>query len=1503
MDSRNFPPNKTSNFSSKPWDFDPVVWPNLICQNYLSQEKDEENKFQLIDAGPKDYIKVNQLYKPFGKYEIGKIELIFNESLTIGFENKLKTLDSRVDFDKEYHSKWKEESSGTEKSMRKQVFKGLMDISNEIKGYKKIRVTPMFHGTTRSKINSICTTNFANLYTEDDVGYFGSGIYHTSSAECAHRYTKNADDGILILSWISFLSCYPIIHHPEIKDEKDWSSLSKSHLKKKHWRWHTGRPQKSGYDAHYVQVVSKNNLTFSPFQYGEKPEFDELVVFDSSQILPRYVITLQPHPLNTLQLIPDSYTFRDLEMIINDYLPLCLNIELHNSLTLKLKSIAHIVEESLPTNELKILGQIQYLKKAKKESISCQNCQLILLNELLETHKLKKSKLKNKDLIIRSLKKNYQRAKQISDEVFNFFSVDDYTPAILQQLPPKKSVSGVLSSFEENQSRNWKDIHKNTATPIDQLFSKPGSQYADRKRVLVIGPMGIGKSSLCEYIVNEWAQDAPLWEDRFESIFYVKLRNCQKSDKSDSLGSFLKKYCFTGIDQNNISGCHIDEYILENEARILFVIDGLDEIDLHGIQTDMVNQLLQQPNWILTSRPHAAAHIKSDVTFENVGFTSQMIETYIQSKFPEKSKSILNDIFENRLVLNLCHIPLNLVLICTLFERPNANISAISSMTDVYIQLTLFLKKRFLERIGEENSCTFEESDFEGHNTQSVFQFLEELAWIGFKKGKVLFSFEEGSEMRKCYDSHRPDNIVERIQFIDHIHQSGFLHCKGAEQDFLKYVSPFSPITFQGFFAARYLVRLLKEEKNILNWFIGKTNASSIIEQIKFDPRYKEIILFIAGLLKNEPELEFFTNLLKGSEDNLNLYSELFKIQCMEESNQLQMIGSIWSNGIQYWLQRIITPNDWTYFAKFMIEMDAIVPSRREYCLEIFRASLFHEDIDVREKSSEGLSLLSSFDFKEIIAILKESLKKESNAKVRANICKALGKFVRQEDSEEVIFLFKGVVGNSESTPFEKGAVVEAFGHIGQFNNSVIPLLQTAFSYCNFNTVIEALARIAIVDPTLIPLLKNEIFYTSRPGISAIEWNEDGVFGSLARAHPKEIIAMLTDILHNPDETIRAAAAEVVGALDYLQCGHYSSFSFLLKKVLNDPSCLVKASAIKGATKPFQDITDNSSTLGLEKYLENSLLWLEKAFEEFDIMIRDSAVKALETIVGGILSIKSLEIDKYLKSSLPLFNKGMADSEKEIVLNTLESAGKVFLESIKRQNEQAFNSMCFLFAQALNNGDIHIRKMTINSLPINELLDSIKNGKLTDGHFTSLFSIIQKAFQDKDKGVRLDAINLLAKTADLFESSSNSKNYGEVIPKIYLPIIILLDGALSSDRSERVRRDAAEALMISLNVLDRAVSVSPSIAKTLTDVAKKHSISFVYLADKIDKIILGNEMRISGTFSRSFPYIRFLFEKKNLEPNTSVNLRPSSPSRSNLSFCPSLTSSPKKDLGFMRFNL
>ena len=155
---------------------------------------------------------------------------------------------------------------------------------------------PLWHGSSQEKCTSIATSGFVHFgkhvyfspqipqsATSTNIDFFGNGIYFTNSAQYAALYAK----GHLLLSWVSMREPYPVVSDTLFPSKPtDMKMLE-------------GRGAYQNYNAHYIPITSiapdnPNCVIYYPTCEGQIAHWDEIVVFQKSQALPRFWIELAP---------------------------------------------------------------------------------------------------------------------------------------------------------------------------------------------------------------------------------------------------------------------------------------------------------------------------------------------------------------------------------------------------------------------------------------------------------------------------------------------------------------------------------------------------------------------------------------------------------------------------------------------------------------------------------------------------------------------------------------------------------------------------------------------------------------------------------------------------------------------------------------------------------------------------------------------------------------------------------------------------------------------------------------------------------------------------------------------------------------------------------------------------------------------------------------------------------------------------------------------------------
>jgi len=146
---------------------------------------------------------------------------------------------------------------------------------------EKLKVSLMVQGTTAEAAWRIAQGGFGVYASENDQGWFGKGIYLTSSARYAHKYadrkgTKSKKPPALLICAVAPGNIFPVI------DTKTYY----------------GRNVADGFQSHFTIVDFKQFPNSKPLLNwaGNPTAVDELVCFQESQTLPLFLVRLKDKP-------------------------------------------------------------------------------------------------------------------------------------------------------------------------------------------------------------------------------------------------------------------------------------------------------------------------------------------------------------------------------------------------------------------------------------------------------------------------------------------------------------------------------------------------------------------------------------------------------------------------------------------------------------------------------------------------------------------------------------------------------------------------------------------------------------------------------------------------------------------------------------------------------------------------------------------------------------------------------------------------------------------------------------------------------------------------------------------------------------------------------------------------------------------------------------------------------------------------------------------------------
>ena len=231
-----------------------------------------------------------------------------------------------------------------------------------------------------------------------------------------------------------------------------------------------------------------------------------------------------------------------------------------------------------------------------------------------------------------------------------------------------------------------------------------------RKRILLEGEPGIGKSTLTKQLCYKFAEGT--FAGEYKLVIRVVFRGLP-SDTTLSVEDLVRS-CTSDVGtslQKEIPSL-LSQFISSNDGEgTLFIMDGYDEFpeeqQKRSLVADIINgKTLPQSSFIITSRPRASAplHNKIDRRIEVTGFGEKEIEQFIRKYYGESSSSVADALLA-RLnstlprIKAMCFIPLILLMTCYVNNVRDTPPDTISDLFKSIICLTV---KRHFEKNGVE---------------------------------------------------------------------------------------------------------------------------------------------------------------------------------------------------------------------------------------------------------------------------------------------------------------------------------------------------------------------------------------------------------------------------------------------------------------------------------------------------------------------------------------------------------------------------------------------------------------------------------------------------------------------------------------------------------------------------------------------------------------------------------------------------------------------------------
>lgn len=452
--------------------------------------------------------------------------------------------------------------------------------------------------------------------------------------------------------------------------------------------------------------------------------------------------------------------------------------------------------------------------------------------------------------------------------------------------------SQILSSFTLEARLKVDTPPVERQMTLEEIFNpRVGDSLTRPRRVWIWGSAGVGKTTLCKKIVFDYINEG-LWKDQFNCILWVPLRDLKLiRSNPKSIGELIHtQYFRPGEPGLAFSPENLEKTLKLREGRTLFILDGLDEVycefEEGSSMGKILDELLSQPNVIVTSRPHRTTdRTKSfDLELETIGFFREQIEEYLQGqKMPESTLNDIRDfIRRNPLVQSLARIPVQLDAICYAWDSDLLRHGHFT-VSSLYWALVGRLCEKDIPHLSKKflNERSMHPDELKGMPVQYLsdllldeFNLLERLAFDGLCQGVIEF------DMERIYKI-KPD----RLDMLDGtLLRMSFLRFSGDAVDLRDRTYHFLHLTYQEFFAAKYFVghwtASVKSESFVNNW------SNEFLAKEKYNIRYDMFWRFVVGLLRiSRPDLldKFFEALCGEPLDLVGPAHQRLVIHCLAE--------------------------------------------------------------------------------------------------------------------------------------------------------------------------------------------------------------------------------------------------------------------------------------------------------------------------------------------------------------------------------------------------------------------------------------------------------------------------------------------------------------------------------------------------------------------------------------------------------------------------------------------
>ena len=351
-------------------------------------------------------------------------------------------------------------------------------------------------------------------------------------------------------------------------------------------------------------------------------------------------------------------------------------------------------------------------------------------------------------------------------------------------------------------------------------------------RVVIDGPPGIGKTTLCRKLLNMWS-NGTLVHQQYDLVLYCPLRNSKMATATTLADLFVRQL-------NRFK--NVPKWFEERDGEgLLIIFDGWDELSEQLRQSSLAASIickdeLDQCSVIVTSRSYASSSLlKMDTLSRHVqviGFSEKEISTVIiqtlqSSKDSQLAVKLINDLEVRNDVQSLCYVPLVCSMVILVYKEEG---HLPTTLTQLYENFILQTIRRHVE--------IKPRHDINPHTLGSLSSLPSQLAKPLQEMCQLAYTNLANTKM--TFSSHQLQSLSEAVK-----------------EDYLGLMT-----TFIKYSKKKYQFLHLSIQEFLAAWWIAKheKKTEEVFKDHFDDDHFRMCLRFVAGLthLEHESYQQYF---------------------------------------------------------------------------------------------------------------------------------------------------------------------------------------------------------------------------------------------------------------------------------------------------------------------------------------------------------------------------------------------------------------------------------------------------------------------------------------------------------------------------------------------------------------------------------------------------------------------------------------------------------------------